>query len=155
MGGCLNIKGDTYMKIETATLANETFLENMPEAGKKKLKVARTMILLSAGTYLVSLISAILPLLSYNRTLGSDFKDYNLESINVFSVIGPQSLLIMGLSIYAVKILTKSQWGWVVALSALGLSTLTWAFPFALFGILMLLDRDVRGFFIKELDINL
>lgn len=64
--------------------------------------------------------------------------------------------IIMGFAFYLIPHLKeKENLGWLGALAIFLLTTLTLALPFSLFGLVSLLDRDVRTHFQKSLDINI
>lgn len=141
------------MKVDTTEIHEDTNL-TIPEPIEKKLKIAKGMILLSAGAYLFSAISSVIQIQALNKSFTGDIAGLGIDPIGFSSAFSLQSLIVLGLSVYALKEINRNAWGWVAALSLLGMNLTTWAFPFSIIGLLVLLDKDVRGFFFKQLDVS-
>lgn len=122
----------------------------------RKVKTATSMLLLSTAIQIAALIYGILKIQTLNNEfLSSSNSQTPYDAVSILSIISFHHILFFGLTIYALKEMKRSPWGWAAALSALGLSTMSWALPFAVIGLLTLLDREVRDYFISELDISL
>lgn len=144
-------------------MQNESILNNnevpnltLSEAIQKKIKIAKMMLMLSAGTQVLSILQAILQIQKYNLST-KDLPDLGMaiEPLSIYSGLSLYSVLIIGLCVYSFKEINRTPWGWVMALAAFSLSFTSWALPFAVIGLLVLLDKEVRSVFLKSLDISL